>query len=192
MSVSVEGARSADPPTSHGSRLAIWFEHLARTGPRGQPLGVGGKRFDLRVPAVGQFAPPDEIELLGLLGELPGILGITSFPGLAEALAAGADVRLEVGQHLFGHEELLVFRPAVGPLGEADLLLAQRRAVGPVRVLLVGARPGDHAADDDQRRPVGRLLETCQGGAEGGQVVDVVDLQHVPAVAGEALRDVSR
>ena len=130
MSVSVEGARSADPPTSHGSRLAIWFKHLARTGPRGHALGVGGKGLHLGVPACGQFAPPDEIEFLGLLGELPGIFGMTRFPGLAESLAAGADVRAEVGQHLVGHEELLVLRPAVGLLGQADFLLAQRSCRG--------------------------------------------------------------
>ena len=36
----------------------------------------------------------------------------------------------------------------------------------------------------------GRLLKRGQRGAEGGQVVHVVDLQHVPAVAGEPLSDI--
>ena len=81
--------------------------------------------------------PPDTIEFLGLLGELPGILGKMGFPGLAERLAAGADVRTEMGQHLFRDEEFLVFRPTVSPLGQADLLIAQRNAVGAVGVVLV-------------------------------------------------------
>ena len=43
----------------------------------------------------------------------------------------------------------------------------------------------DHAADLNQRGPVGRLLEAVDRAAQAVQVVDVVQLDHVPAVAGE-------
>ena len=165
MSVSVEGARSADPPTSHGNRLAIWFSTLPELARVASPLASAAKGLISASQPCGQFMPPDAIELLGLFGELPGIFGIAGFPGLVERLAAGADVRAEVGQHLFGHEELLVFRPAVGPLGQADLLVTQRGAVGAVRVVLVRSAVGDHALDDDQRRPVASSSENLASAA---------------------------
>ncbi len=59
--------------------------------------------------------------------------------------------------------------------------------MGAVGVVLVRRAVGDHAAHDDQRRPVGCLAEGLQRGAESGQVVDVIDLHHVPAITGEAL-----
>jgi hypothetical protein len=49
------------------------------------------------------------------------------------------------------------------PLGELDLLLAERLAVGGVGVLLVGRAPGDVAVDDDQRGSIGRLPEGVEG-----------------------------
>ena len=83
------GGQVGRPAHQPRQPLGDLIEHLARTGPRGQPLGVGGKRFDLGVPAGGQFVPPDAIEFAGLLGELPRIFGITRFPGLAERLCRG-------------------------------------------------------------------------------------------------------
>ena len=79
-------ARPAQQPRQPPGDL---IQDLAGTGPRGQPLGVGGKGPDLGVPTLGQFAPPDEIEFLGQLGELPDVLGVTSFPRPGGATGRG-------------------------------------------------------------------------------------------------------
>ena len=68
--------------------------------------------------------------------------------------------------HFVGHQELLVLRPAVGRLRQADFVLAQRRAVGLVAVGLVRRAEADHAADDDQRGPVVGLLERLDRAAQ--------------------------
>jgi hypothetical protein len=89
-----------------------------------------------------------------------------------------------------GHEELLVLRPAVVPLGQPDLLLAERLAVGGAGVLLGRRTPGDVTLDDDQRRPVARLLEDAERPVEHLQVVGVADARDVPAQAHELGGDV--
>ena len=82
----------------------------------------------------------------------------------------------EVLADAVGHEELGVLRPAVVPLGEPDLLLAERLAVGGAGVLLVRRAPGDVAVDDDQRRPVAAcFLKVWKARVEHLQVVGVAD-----------------
>ena len=106
-----------------------------------------------------------------------------------------------MGQNLAGHQKLLVFRPAVRDFRQPDLLLAQRRPVGLVAVGLVRRAETDHAADNNQRRPVAvkgdipifadtkigtvPLAEGFPCLAKRGQIVDVGHPKHVPAVAGE-------
>ena len=65
----------------------------------------------------------------------------------------------KVLDNLRRHEELGVVRPAVDFLRQPHFFFAQRGAVGRVGVLLVGRAVADVAADDDQRRPIGRVLE---------------------------------
>ena len=66
---------------------------------------------------------------------------------------------MEVLVHAVGDEELGVFGPAVGLLGQADLFFAQRLAVRAVGVLLVWGAVADVAVHDDERRPVVLVLE---------------------------------
>ena len=104
--------------------------------------------------------------------------------------AAGADAGREVLADAVGHEELRVLGPAVAPLGEADLLVAERLAVRRARVLLVRRAVGDVAVDDDQRRAIGGALERPERALEHLEVVGVADAGDVPAVADEARRHV--
>ena len=85
-----------------------------------------------------------------------------------------------------GHQELGVLRPAVEPLGEPDLLLAQRLTVGGAGVLLGRRAEGDVAVDDDEGRAVVGVLEHPEGATEHVEVVRVAHPGHVPAVADEA------
>ena len=111
-------------------------------------------------------------------------------PRLAQLAPARAEVVGEVLAHAVGDEELRVLGPAVGLLGEANLLLAERLAVRRARALLGRRAVGDVAVDDDQRRPLGLVLERLERAREHRAVVGVADAGDVPAVADEARRDV--
>ena len=89
-----------------------------------------------------------------------------------------------------GDEELGVLGPAVGALGLAHLLLAERLAVGGGGVDLVRRAVADVAVDDDQRRSPLLALELLEGGGDQVGVVGVADPGDVPAVAHEAGGDV--
>src|SRR4029078_9249259 len=101
-----------------------------------------------------------------------------------------ADAACEVLIDAVRDQELGVLRPAVRPLGLADLLLTERLPVGRARVLLVRGAVADVAVDDDQRGPVPLLLELLEGAGEELEVVGVADPGDVPAVAHEAGGDV--
>ena len=53
--------------------------------------------------------------------------------------------------HAVRHVKLLVFRPAVIPFRETDLVFAQGFAVGPAGILFVGRAVSDVTVNDDQR-----------------------------------------
>ena len=79
-----------------------------------------------------------------------------------------------------GHEELGILRPAIGALGEPDLLLAQRLAMGRGGVDLVGRAVADVAVEDDQGRPALGLAEDRERILDALEVVGIADPQHVP------------
>ena len=174
--------RAAHQP---GHVLRQGVEHLAGGVARGLALGVGREGRQVLVPALGELAALHPVEVVGQLGVLLAVLLEAGAPGLVQLPAALADAVAEVLVDAVGHEELGVLRPAVVPLGQPDLLLAERLAVGGAGVLLVRRTPGDVAIDDDQRRPVARLLEDAEGAVEHLQVVGVADAGDVPAEADE-------
>jgi len=137
------------------------------------------------VPALGELAPGHEIDLPRQFRILFAVPGEEVVPGLAQLPAAQADAGRKMGPHLVGNQELLIRRPAVGRLGQPHFVFAQRGAVGRMGVLLVRGAVADQRRDDDQRGPVVGLLERGQGPAELVQIVHVVDLDDVPAVAGK-------
>ena len=103
------------------------------------------------------------------------------------ALAAFAEVRERVIRNV----EVLVRIPAVRLLRQADLVLAKRRTVRLLAVLLVRAAEPDVGADRDQARArVGQ--RGFDGRFDGGDVVAVGDLLGVPAVGVEALEPILR
>src|SRR5436190_1584239 len=86
---------------------------------------------------------------------------LTTAPMRLELLAA-RHAAPELLERLVGHVEVLVRRPAVALLGQPDLLLAQRGAVGAGGVLLVRRAVGDVRADDDEARMVLDRLRLLQ------------------------------
>ena len=131
-----------------------------------RPFSVGLEAGDRGVPAVGQPALLHHLDLGGQAGVRGGVGGEPLLPGGAGLGAARADPLGEVLAHPVGDEELGVLGPAVGALGLAHLLLAERFAVGGRGVLLVRRAPADVAVDDDQRRPALLGLELLEGGGE--------------------------
>ena len=107
-------------------------------------------------------------------------------PVLAQRAAAGAHALAELLPHAVRHQELRVLRPAVEPLGGLDLLVAQRLPVRLPRPLLLGRAIADDAVHHDEGRAVRDALRLRQRGIDGGGVVGVVHVDHVPAIGGEA------
>ena len=181
ISVLLEGARSAEPPTRPGSRGARALMTLPEAGAGGERLAhlealhrphFHPPRREVLLPAGGGLRVGGEAAVAALLPGLPG-----RGPAGHALAEEGVDRRV--------HLEAALHRPAHGLLGPGDLLLAQRRPVG-VGGVLLGRRPeGDVGAAGDQRRPglVG------QGGGDGrrhrGAVV-AVGRQSLPAESGEA------
>ena len=86
---------AADQP---GDVLGDRVEHLARRGARGQPLGVGGEDRQVLVPAVGELAVLDSIELVGQVGMLRLVAIDLGEPGVAQLLAAARRCPRESGR----------------------------------------------------------------------------------------------
>ena len=169
---------------------------------RGRPLdhvlgGLAGgdhARFrallgDVGVPALGQLVGEDALELGRLVGEV-GAVGLEALAPLRLELLAARDRLAEVLERLVGHEERLQARVAVDLLRELDLLVAERRAVGAVRVLLVRRAGRDVGADDDQARPIGDRAGVGQRLLDPVELEVLAEVLHVPAVGLVALGDV--
>jgi hypothetical protein len=111
-------------------------------------------------------------------------------PGAPQRRAARTDL-VELTLRLLRHVKRPVFGPAVGPLRQPRLLLAQRLAVGLEGVLLVRTPEPDVRASHDERGA------TLLGASRPERRVDRGDVHpvhvlHVPAVRREAGADVFR
>ncbi len=141
------------------------------------------------VPALRQPAVHHQRQLGPQLGMLRLVRVGARVPLGLGLRARGHGGLAEMLGHLVGHEEVGVGVPAVGLLGEPHLVLAQRRAVGRVGVLLVGRALADVGANDDQRRLAGALgVRDRLGEALLREVL--AQVLHVPAVGLEALAHV--
>jgi hypothetical protein len=132
------------------------------------------------------FAGAQPLECRGALGFGPAVAGPERLPGGARLGAACAE---RLGEALFdavGDQEVRVLRPAVGPLGQPHLFLAQRLAVRGGGVGLVRRAIADDAPDADQRRPIRSRLEPLDRAGHRRAVVGVFDAERTPAVALEA------
>ena len=92
--------------------------------------------------------------------------------------------------HAVRHQKLGVLGPAVAALGETDLLLAERLAVGRAGVVLVRGAVADMTVDDDQGRHIVGSLEDLDRLRQPLPIVGVADALHVPAIGQEARRDI--
>ena len=131
-SVLVEGARSAEPPSSHGTCLATWLSTLPDEARLAMPLASAGKGLNVGVPALGQLAAVDQVELPRPGRDIAAWYAANFALPVARAASrrAAPMPSRKWRRHFGGHKELLVLRPAVDGLRQADFLLAQRRAVG--------------------------------------------------------------
>ncbi len=170
-------------------------EHLAGRLAGGHALGVGREHGQGVLPAVGQPLLRQAVQQAGPFRVgVPPVL-VARCPALACRPAALLD-RAGVGEDLVLDGEVGVRVEAEQPLGRGDLLVAQGRSVGLAGVLLRRGGPADDGAQHDQGRPGPLPLRRLDGGQQRVDVLDVVTRAHpvhrlhVPAVRGEAGRDV--
>ena len=166
------------------------LDHVLGRLAGGDHAGVGALGRDVGVPALRRAAvDEDALELGGQLG-VRAAVGLEAVVPRLDLVVALGDRLAEVLERLLGDEERLLAGPAVGLLGELDLLVAERRAVRAGRVLLVRRADRDVAADDDQARLV---LDRAGGGERLLDAVQrhvLAEVLDVPAVRLVALADV--
>ena len=91
----------------------------------------------------------------------------------------------EVFAHSIGDQELGVFRPAVGALGQLDFFFAERFAVRFFCVLAVRRAEADVAVDDDQFGAILHAERVVVGVGERNQIVGIVDVLDIPSIGRE-------
>ena len=134
-------------------------------------------------------SPDEPAAELGRPGRIRGRVRLEPGVPLGHERLAGRDGRAEVGAGLVRDIERAIRIPAVGLLGEANLVGPERGAVRLLRILLVRAAEADVRPDGDEARPVvgpGRL----DGGRDRLHVVAVGHALGVPAVRLEARGDI--
>src|SRR5450755_2123168 len=92
----------------------------------------------------------------------------------------------EIFADAVGDEELGVFGPAIGVLGELNFFFAEGFAVSLFGVVPVRGAETDVAVDDDDFRAVGDAERVSVGVGERNQIVGIMDVLNIPAIGGEA------
>src|SRR5713226_5037850 len=99
--------------------------------------------------AARQFTPLDPAQLIGQLW-IVLLVGLEQGrPCRVELSAALPYSFLEMLSHAVRHQEFRVLRPTVGTLGETNLFLAKRLAVGLLRILLMRRSISDMTIHND-------------------------------------------
>ncbi len=158
-------------------------------GVASRDLGANLVGLEARVPAIGEPGPGHAAEELGSSIRMGVPIALEArLPLLDQGLALG-DRRAEMVTRLVRNVERAIRVPAVGLLGQADLLGSQRRAMCLLAVLLVRAPEADMRADGDQARSAVRA-GALDRGFDRAQVVAILDPLGVPAIRLEACRHV--
>src|SRR3989442_1503754 len=169
------GGPSSPPPTAAGG-----------------PLGIRRENREVAIPARRQVSPLHLIDL----ARKPGVRGPVRrkerCPLTAGCGAACADSGGEVLADAVGDQEPCFLRPAVAALGEADLLVTERLAVGRCGVMLVRGAGADVAVGDDQGGGRLRLPEGAESLLHAIHVGGVTHPQGGPPRRGEPGGDVLR
>ena len=176
-----EAPRSAEPPRNQGMFWASALSTFARGVASGDALGdrrakLGRSRSH---PAGSSRRCICSISV-ARSGNLRSVVGKERLPAAPRLGPARADAGSEMLPDAVGHKELGILGPAIGALGEPDLLVAQRLAVGCGGVDLVRRAVADVAVQNDQRRPARGLAEDRERMLDALEIVGVADPQHVP------------
>ena len=179
--------RAAEEP---GNVLREHVEHLARGFPAGDALGIRREDREVAIPSRRQLAPLHLVDLGRQFGIRVRMTRRALSTGGARPGAPRTDAGREVLADAVGNQELRVFRPSVAALGQSDLLLAERLAVGCGSILFVRRAVADVAVQNDEGRPALGLPEDGERLLDAIDVVGVAHSQHVPAVRQEPGCDV--
>ena len=109
---------------------ASTFSTLLEASRPAMPLASAGNTGRSSIPPGRQLSPLHLIDLVRELGVGSPVGREQLRPPAPGGRAARSDAGREVLAHAVGDQELRVLRPAVAALGEADLVGAERLAVG--------------------------------------------------------------
>ena len=138
-----EGARSAEPPRNQGMFWASTFSAAPEASRPATPFGSAGKLGRLLSQPFGSSRRCIWSISAASSGYFLRVIGEKRLPSAAVPLRPARRCRARnVAMTPSGTRNLRIFRPAIGALGQADLLLAQRLAMG---VRGVTACAGSHS-----------------------------------------------
>src|ERR1017187_1041919 len=160
-------------------------ENLARRIAAGDSLGIGGKRWQLSVPSIRQFALLQAVELVGQIGILQAVLLEQRIPFSAQLSAALAHDFAEILADAIGNKELGVFWPAIETLREFDFVFTERFAVRLLGVLPVRCPVSNVAVDNNELWTIANAERMTIGICQHIQIVRVVDVRDVPTIGFE-------
>ena len=179
--------RASEKP---GDILRDDVKHIARCVPPSHALGVGREDREVSVPPRRKLASLHLIDLGSEIGML-GPIGVEQVcPSAARLRAARPNPGREMLADSVGDEELRILGPPIAPFAQADLLLAERFAMGRGSILLVRRAVADMAIQNDEGRAALCLMEYPEGVLDQIDIVGVADPQYVPPVTQEPRRDV--
>ena len=120
--------RAADKPGNvRGNRV----QRLAGGVARGHALAVGGEGRQGGVPVLGKIGMLQASGFGRRDRDIGGDSSPIAGPGLALRRPRAPQPAVEVLAHPVRHQELGIFGPTIGSLGQPDFLVAKRLAVGP-------------------------------------------------------------
>ncbi len=131
------GARSAEPPINQGRLGAIIFRTLPLLTRVANPFSLGSKGFS---PA-SQPAEADgrtRLPIERLPWQMVFVVCKQCIPLRFRLQRPACPGRLKILRNFFRNKEFLTLPPTIGFLGQLDFVITERRAVGTVRVCLVG------------------------------------------------------
>src|SRR5215470_4298624 len=132
------------------------------------------------------------VEFLSEFRILLAILCDSREPLITSLLPTFPHTVLEVVINTLGHIKLLVFGPAIIPLGKTDLFFTQGFAVSAACILFVGCPVSDVTVDNDQRGAIFGVPERPESASQHLKVVRIANARNIPPVSKKARRNVFR
>ena len=167
-------------------------DHLATRRARSVALGISGERCNTSVPTRGQIAAPHGLQFLGALGMRGLIRGPGGIPSRTLGSAASSHCFCKALAHASRHQELRFQRPTIERLGLGNFRLAQWLAVGLGLVLHFRRTPANVAINNDHRWAISGGTRRSERLSQCINIVGILDMLHVPAIAMETRGDIVR